>query len=467
MIWIWFFSSQHIGVPPAPVAGVPFYLHAHTAVIAPHDVTGNVLMTIDQDAGGLPLRWPSAATPMRCSLSQFDPVQSTTPIPCPDVSLASGSYVVSSLEALVPGFALDIEFPVVVDGPTSGTAAMTAMWATTDVGLSNNNVLATVPVTVAANPNPPTNPTANPTNPRPDGHQETTVEAAEGEEGSLDNAEGLQGSQIHGRLQEEGGVQTRRQEARAHREGEGAVLNRRGSLASLRRSTIEVAGVPLVAAPLRPDSARPEQGWVHVSQVSNRRGKHHPAVLIPAPGALASDDYRAVDPESGRIASFTYWGVQGNWYHTGGYFPTVWPYSVQQLGAGPNPTAGVPFYLHARSRVILDPNERVAATVQFAIDQNAGGLTLRYAPSATMPMQCSRTQYRLPEAPVEIACPRSASRTASSSSAKAEPLDPNYSLDVLFPVVVDKAASGTAAMTARWVTGDVTLSVENVELTVR
>ncbi|HRY11379.1 MAG TPA: hypothetical protein P5544_15535 [Candidatus Nanopelagicales bacterium] len=166
MIWIWFFSSQHIGVSPAPVAGVPFYLHAHTAVIAPHDVTGNVLMTIDQDAGGLPLRYvPSAATPMRCSLSQFDPVQSTTPIPCPDVSLASGSYVVSSLEALVPGFALDIEFPVVVDSPTSGTAAMTAMWATTDVGLSNNNVLATVPVTVAANPNPPTNPTANPTNP--------------------------------------------------------------------------------------------------------------------------------------------------------------------------------------------------------------------------------------------------------------------------------------------------------------
>ena len=190
------------------------------------------------------------------------------------------------------------------------------------------------------------------------------------------------------------------------------------------------------------------------------------AVLIPAPGALASDDYRAVDPESGRIASFAYGESKGNWYHTGGYFPTVWPYSVQQLGAGPNPTAGVPFYLHARSRVILDPNERVAATVQFAIDQNAGGLTLRYAPSATMPMQCSRTQYRLPEAPVEIACPAVSVENGQFIVSKAEPLDPNYSLDVLFPVVVDKAASGTAAMTARWVTGDVTLSVENVELTV-
>ena len=186
------------------------------------------------------------------------------------------------------------------------------------------------------------------------------------------------------------------------------------------------------------------------------------AVLIPAPGALASDDYRAVDPESGRIASFTYGESKGNWYHTGGYFPTVWPYSCNKLGAGPNPTAGVPFYLHARSRVILDPNERVAATVQFAIDQNAGGLTLRYAPSATMPMQCSRTQYRLPEAPVEIACPAVSVENGQFIVSKAEP-STRTTRWMLFPVVVDKAASGTAAMTARWVTGDVTLSVENVE----
>ncbi len=155
--WMWFFSTQHIGVGPAPMAGVPFYLHAHTAVIAPHTVTGNVLMTIHQDAGGLPLRYaPSAAMPMRCTRTQFDPIQASTEIPCPSVNLESGKYVVSNLEPLVPGFALDIEFPVVVDAPTTGTAAMTAMWATTDVSLNNNNVLATVPVTISANPNPTT-----------------------------------------------------------------------------------------------------------------------------------------------------------------------------------------------------------------------------------------------------------------------------------------------------------------------
>jgi hypothetical protein len=159
MLWIWFFSSQHIGVSPAPVAGVPFYLHAHTAVTAPHDVTGNVLMTIDQDAGGLPLRYaPTSTMPMRCYRAQFDPVQSSAPIPCPDVKLESGSYVVSKLEPLVPGFGIDILLPVVVDSPTSGTAAMTAMWAATQVMLNNKNVVTTVPVIIAANPNPPTNP---------------------------------------------------------------------------------------------------------------------------------------------------------------------------------------------------------------------------------------------------------------------------------------------------------------------
>ncbi|MEZ5185005.1 MAG: hypothetical protein R2720_04615 [Candidatus Nanopelagicales bacterium] len=160
-IWTWFFSSQHIGYGPGtPVAGVPFYLHAHTSVIAPHSVTGNVLVTIDQDAGGLPLRYaPSASMPTRCSRTQFDPVQASVEIPCPaSVKVENGQFVVSNLEPLVPGFGLDIEFPVVVDNATSGTAAMTAMWATTDVSLSNDNVLATVPVTVAVNPNPPTNP---------------------------------------------------------------------------------------------------------------------------------------------------------------------------------------------------------------------------------------------------------------------------------------------------------------------
>ncbi|MCB9430121.1 MAG: hypothetical protein H6524_15080 [Actinobacteria bacterium] len=158
MLWIWFFSSQHIGVSPAPVAGVPFYLHAHTAVVAPHSVTGNVLMTIDRDAGGLPLRYaPTSTMPMRCYRTQFDPIISSTEIACPTVREESGSYVVSKLEPLVPGFGIDILLPVVVDNATSGTAATTAMWATTDVTLNNNNVLATVPVTVAANPNPPTN----------------------------------------------------------------------------------------------------------------------------------------------------------------------------------------------------------------------------------------------------------------------------------------------------------------------
>lgn len=153
-LWTWFFSSQHIGFGPgAPQAGVPFYLHAHTGVIAPHDVTGNVLLTVDQDAGGLPLRFaPSASMPMRCSRSQFDPVQSVTAIECPTVKQESGQFVVSRLEPLVPGFAVDIEIPIVADSPTSGTAAMTAMWATTDVSLSNNNVLATVPVTVGPAP---------------------------------------------------------------------------------------------------------------------------------------------------------------------------------------------------------------------------------------------------------------------------------------------------------------------------
>lgn len=165
-LWIWQFSSQHIGVAPNPVAGSAFYLHAHTAIIAPHNVTGNVLLTIDQDAGGLPLRVaPTASMPLVCSRTQFDPIVATSPATCrATVSLESGQYVVSNLEPLVPGFAFDVLVPVVVDSAATGTAAMTAMWASPDVTLSINNVMASVPVTVAAAPVTPT-PTPTPTTP--------------------------------------------------------------------------------------------------------------------------------------------------------------------------------------------------------------------------------------------------------------------------------------------------------------
>lgn len=162
MLWIWQFSAQHIGVAPGPTAGTAFYLHAHTAVIAPHAVTGNVLVTIDQDAGGLPLQVaPTASMPLVCSRTQFDPVVGTTSVPCrATVSLESGQYVVSNLEPLVPGFAFDVLVPVVAGSATTGTAAMTAMWASPDVSLNINNVMASVPVTVA---NAPVTPTPTPT----------------------------------------------------------------------------------------------------------------------------------------------------------------------------------------------------------------------------------------------------------------------------------------------------------------
>ncbi len=152
----WWFSAQHLGVAPGAQAGTPFYLHAHTAVLAPHSVTGNVLITIDQDAGGLPLRVaPTASMPLVCSLAQFDPVVATSSVPCrASVTLESGQYVVTNLEPLVPGFAFDVLVPVVVDTAATGNAAMTAMWATTDVTLSTNNVMASVPVTVGAAPPP-------------------------------------------------------------------------------------------------------------------------------------------------------------------------------------------------------------------------------------------------------------------------------------------------------------------------
>lgn len=156
MVWIWQFSAQHIGYQGSPVAGVPFYLHAHTAVIAPHSVTGNVLITIDQDAGGLPLRYsPSAAMPARCYLTQFDPVIGVSDRSCrADISVQSGQFVVSNLEPLVPGFGFDVLLPVVSD-QTAGTAAMTAMWATEDVSLNIDNVMASVPLTVGPAPTKP------------------------------------------------------------------------------------------------------------------------------------------------------------------------------------------------------------------------------------------------------------------------------------------------------------------------
>ena len=167
------------------MAGVPFYLHAHTAVIAPHDVTGNVLMTIDQTpevcrCGMCRVR------PRRCvaaSASSTGAVDHADPLPrCQPGKRQLRRELTGSTGS---GFALDIEFPVVVDSPTSGTAAMTAMWATTDVGLSNNNVLATVPGDGRGESQPADEPDREPDQPHePDGHQETTVEAAEGEEGS-------------------------------------------------------------------------------------------------------------------------------------------------------------------------------------------------------------------------------------------------------------------------------------------
>lgn len=159
MPWIWQFSAQHIGVSPTPVAGQTFYLHVHTAMISPHSVTGDVLLVLDQDAGGLPLRYaPTAAMPLVCSRGQFDPILATSAATCPaSVSVASGQFVVSNLEPLVPGFGFDVLVPVAVDQAAVGTAAMTAMWATS-ISVNTPNVLATVPVTVGAAAQPVTKP---------------------------------------------------------------------------------------------------------------------------------------------------------------------------------------------------------------------------------------------------------------------------------------------------------------------
>jgi hypothetical protein len=154
-LWRYTFAMHHIGFSPAtPKAGTPFYLHAHVAVVAAHDRTGNVLIAIDQDAGGLPIRLAaSSAMPLRCSRSQFYPEpRPPVEIPCrTTVSVESGYFVVSRLEPLVPGLQLEIEVPVVVDHATSGTAAMQVMWASQYLP-DPRTVYPSVPITVAAKP---------------------------------------------------------------------------------------------------------------------------------------------------------------------------------------------------------------------------------------------------------------------------------------------------------------------------
>lgn len=153
--WQWTFSQEHLGYGGTPMAGVPFYLHAHAAIVSP-DAVGDLVITIDQDAG-VPLRYaPSADMPAKCYYVQFGDVKSVSETPCRDaIVVESGQILVSRLEPLSPGFGLSVLLPVVADSAGSGAAAMTAMWAAPDVRLSVPNVLASVPLTVAANPNPP------------------------------------------------------------------------------------------------------------------------------------------------------------------------------------------------------------------------------------------------------------------------------------------------------------------------
>ena len=152
---LWIFSNEQIGYQGTPVAGRPFYLHARADLVTPHAATGNVLITIDQDAGGLPLRYtPSEGMPLKCTLTQFDPIVASADRACrSNVTTESGQFIVSNVEPLAPGLSFNVEVPVTVDSPTSGNAAMTAMWAS-DVALSNYNVVAVVPLTVAASPSP-------------------------------------------------------------------------------------------------------------------------------------------------------------------------------------------------------------------------------------------------------------------------------------------------------------------------
>ena len=151
--WTWTFSQQHIGYPGSATAGKPFYLHANTALVSP-DAVGDVMVTIDEDAGGLPLRYaPTADMPIKCYYTQFDTVMNVSETPCrSSVVVESGQILVSRVEPLSPGFGLSVLVPVVTDKATSGTAAMTAMWAAPQVRLGTPNVLATVAVSVAPAP---------------------------------------------------------------------------------------------------------------------------------------------------------------------------------------------------------------------------------------------------------------------------------------------------------------------------
>ncbi len=150
--WTWNFSQQHIGYPGTAQAGQPFYLHANTALVSP-DAVGDVMITIDEDAG-MPLRYaPSAEMPLKCYYTQFDTVMNISETACrSSVTVESGQILVTKLEPLSPGFGLSVLVPVVTDKATTGTAAMTAMWAAPQVRLSTPNVLATVPVTVVPAP---------------------------------------------------------------------------------------------------------------------------------------------------------------------------------------------------------------------------------------------------------------------------------------------------------------------------
>ena len=151
--WTWTFSQQHIGYSGSAMAGKPFYLHANAAIVSP-DAVGDLLLTIDEDAGGLPLRYSeSADMPIKCYYTQFDTVMKVWETPCrSDVVVDSGQILVSKLEPISPGFGFSVLLPVVTDKATTGTVAMTAMWGAPQVRLSNPNVLATVPVTVPAAP---------------------------------------------------------------------------------------------------------------------------------------------------------------------------------------------------------------------------------------------------------------------------------------------------------------------------
>jgi hypothetical protein len=114
--WTWNFSQQHIGYPGTAQAGQPFYLHANTALVSP-DAVGDVMITIDEDAG-MPLRYaPSAEMPLKCYYTQFDTVMNVSETACRgSVTVESGQILVTKLEPISPqasGSACSL--PVVTD----------------------------------------------------------------------------------------------------------------------------------------------------------------------------------------------------------------------------------------------------------------------------------------------------------------------------------------------------------------